>query len=114
VPGFGTTDWVALKADVFDASNGFIVKVWDKGCAQIQMNVQSNWLGVNVGGFRNGVICGFGETFSTSATNTWCLTTALCSDPEGSQTFKSEASGLVWSGNGYEFRGYQLSPTINH
>ena len=112
IPSGTTLVW--LKAGVREVQLIRTTGVGNSGCVQIQWNVPSAQLGVEIGGFKNGGLCGFTQRFSTTSTAQFCSEVRMCSDPSGFQVFKSDVAGLVWTGNAYEPRGRQNSPSINH
>lgn len=89
-------------------------------CTSPSVNVPSGYLGVNAYGYRNGAFCAStGNYYNGSTTWGFQVTWQACSNPAGSQTFRTLAYGAIYNdGSGGGAVGYswfsQYSPNQNY
>ena len=89
--------------------------VYSYGLFNANLTLPSGWIGLQVGGYRNGGLCGWQEQYNNQSDSWWVQQWNLCSNPSGTQTFYSDAAGLVWNGdNAYASWGWQNSPSLTH
>jgi hypothetical protein len=80
----------------------------DSSCSGSPHYVGTAYLGVKVGGFRDGALCGYSSYYwSTQPAFGWQLWITMCDNPSGTQQFATEVLGSFWDGYGYwrEFVG---------
>jgi hypothetical protein len=64
------------------------------GCANAK-SLRAGYLGVSIYGFRNGSVCGgIGPRYTSSATSAMTVAGSICSNPSGSQYFRTQMLGF--------------------
>jgi hypothetical protein len=62
----------------------------------------SGWIATQAQGFKDGASCGWsGWHYSSQSAYGWILWINLCSNPAGSQDFRTRAYGRIYSGSDY-------------
>lgn len=118
VPGVGTA-YVCAQSTIADVADN---RAWTRtavadgsGCTPGEP-VDAGYLGVKANGYRSGGYCDTtGWYFSNDDDYyQWAVGAVLCSNPGGSQTFRTSAESQVWYGSGYDYYGPLNSPTQNY
>ena len=113
------TDYCARAGIIDNFVNQGAVRAYLNGgndCVGTFNTLPSGWLAVKAFGFRDGSFCG--ETsmqWSNQATYSWAVWSDLCSNPSGSQEFRTYAWGNAYDGiGGEEVIGGLYSPNQNY
>jgi hypothetical protein len=112
------TDYCARAGVVDTARNSSQVLAYANGggahdCAGTVNQVPAGWLATKAVGFRDGQYCaGSSYYYNTSPASNWMLWITLCSNPSGTQLFKTAAYSRAYNGeDGYWNLGnYPISP----
>jgi hypothetical protein len=118
-PGQSSFRTVCVQSAILDVAqnHGQIVIFSNSGqsCTAPNYAVPSGWIGVQIEGWRSGSFCGStGYHYSNVSTSAWRLWSHLCSNPLGSQTFRTHTKGTFWTGNGYTNTPTIGSPNQNY
>jgi hypothetical protein len=120
IPGYsGWTDACLLSGIETGGVNTGVITSYFSNTPRCQASDQrplaTGYLGVFLWGYRGGSLCGtVGFIDSNTTTHYWQYWSTLCSNPAGSQEFKTLTSGQIWNGNGYAGMGSQWSPGQNY
>jgi hypothetical protein len=81
------------------------------GCANAK-SLRAGYLGVSIYGFRNGSVCGgIGPRYTSSATSAMTVAGSICSNPSGSQYFRTQMLGFLYRPSTGQYRSAeQYSP----
>jgi hypothetical protein len=114
VAGFGTTTWQLYAAVWFD-NVSTTEQITNVGITQASLSLPPGWIGVAVEGFRDGGFCGRSDNIYNTTDSTYAVVGhALCRNPSGFQTFRTDTDAFIWDGVGsYSYRGWQLSPNAS-
>jgi hypothetical protein len=105
IPGGGVAS-KCVQSGIVDVAQNYAQTVSRNyipySCSGASHTVPSGYLGTLVYGYRDGSFCGSsGIYYSNVATSAWQLWATECSNPAGSQTFKTLGFGYTWDGSGY-------------
>jgi hypothetical protein len=107
-----------VRADIVDVAgnNAYVHSAYNANrCGSPVYFMPSGYLGAVAYGYRSGSYCGnTGWYYNGSATYEFGVGTALCSNPAGSQSFRTVAYGTVWTGSGYSSLISTTSPNQNY
>lgn len=119
IPGGRGTASVCAQSGIIDVAQNYAQTVsrnWISGsCNGASKVVPSGYLGTDLWGYRDNSSCGYtGIYYSNVATAAWQLWATECSNPAGSQAFKTLGFGYYWNGSSYFFIGGFYSPAQNY
>lgn len=73
-------------------------------CALPLVTMPTGWIGVQVWGYRDGSVCAQSAFWYSNAPSTsWWVRQQLCSNPAGTQEFKTRAFGALFDGDFYQW-----------
>jgi hypothetical protein len=119
IPGQGVYASVCMQPGIIDVAQNYsqiVIKNWISGsCSGANRNVASGFIGMQLQGLRDGSVCGTTSVYySTVSTSAWQLWATMCSNPSGSQSFKTFGLGYYWNSLDYNTAGWWASPSQNY
>ena len=111
VPGYGMTDVYLESTTHYDDPDP---GVYNSGLVQAGVSLPAGFIGADLEGYRNGGFCGEAEDWNSTTVSWMPIGRRFCTNPSGTQTFKTNAGMDIWNGNGYNGFGWQSSPNLNH
>jgi hypothetical protein len=118
IPG-GTTASKCGQSGIVDVAKNYMQTVSRNfitgSCAGGSHTVPSGFLGTSLYGYKDGSSCGgSGIYYSTVATSAWQLWITMCSNPAGTQAFKTLGYGWFYNSLDYDLIGGFTSPIQNY
>lgn len=96
-------------------SNAGIVRARTASYCMNAKTLNVGYLGVSVNGYRDGSFCGsVGPRYTGTSTSAMVVSSAICSNPSGTQTFRTTMWGYLYKPSIGNYRGAnQGSPNQN-
>ena len=111
---------VCAQAWIYDTADNVaetISQDWNTGCWNDNDSQSSGWLGAKALGYRDGGYCGStGWYYNSVSTWKFAVGAYLCSNPSGTQVFKTKADSRAWDDGENDYDDYLQvqSPNQNY